>query len=399
MGTQSGVLASTLLISTVTFVSVIALSGCTQVDERIYPTGHYDSYYGSPVKKATHRVPKKIEIKATAPKKYIVKKHDTLWGISKKFLVKPWFWPEIWDKNQKIQNPHLIYPGDVLYLTFVKDNSGKLVPRIRIDRGKRYQPVSSLIPFLAWPKVLDDNTIDNAPYIVGSRDDHNLITDGERIYVKGLNVSRSQKGDRYGIFHKQKELIDPETGKSLGFEVDYMAYARVERSAELSTVHIISSKREVRRGDKLFKPVDETHGLNVPIHAPNIKVRGTVMSLFDAHSISGRNMIAVINRGKQQGIEVGHTLGVYSDGKTITDVKEEAKAKAALKRFRQEQRKDHPYDPDKKAKPLPSFDIQVELPPERVATVVIYKVTNKVSFGLIVESERAVRNGDKIGNP
>ena len=397
MGTQSGVLASTLLISTATFVSVITLSGCTQVDERIYPKGHYDSYYGAPAKKVAYHAPKKIEIQATAPKKYVVKKGDTLWGISKKFLVKPWFWPEIWDKNQKIQNPHLIYPGDTLYLSFTKDNSGKLVPRIRITRGNQHQPVSSLIPFLAWPKVLDQNTIDKAPYIVGSRDDHNLITEGERIYVKQLHAAN--KGDRYAIFHKQKELLDPDTGKSLGFEVDYMAYARIERSGELSTADIISSKREVRRGDKLFKPKNETQGLNVPIHAPQKRVRGTILSLYDASAISGQHMIAVINRGKQQGMEVGYTLGVYSDGKTIKDIEEDRKAKAALKRYRQEQSKKHLYAPDKESKPLPRFDIQVELPPERIASMVIYKVTDKVSYGLIVDSSRAVRNGDKIGNP
>jgi len=346
MGTQYKVLGRVALISITTFVSVLALTGCTQVDERIYPVGHYDSYYGAPLKKATHRAEKKIEIQATAPKKYIVKKGDTLWGISKKFLVKPWYWPEIWDKNQKIQNPHLIYPGDVLYLHYVKDNSGKLVPRIRVVRGKSYQPVASLIPFLAWPKVLDAETVKNAPYIIGSRDNHNLITAGERVYINRLQAA---KGDRYGVFHKEKELIDPDTGKSLGFEVDYMGYARVERSDAISTGSIISASREVRRGDKLFKPKDETHGLNVPIHAPDIKVRGTVMSLYDASAISGQYMIAVINRGKQQGIEAGHTLGIYSDGKTVEDTVEKVRAQAAISEYM----KQHPVTPKKNVKPLP----------------------------------------------
>lgn len=380
-------------ISITTAASVWALSGCTQVDERIYPVGHYDSYYGMPLKKTTHPHHKKAtEIKATAPKRYIVKKGDTLWGISKKFLVHAEYWPEIWDKNQKIQNPHLIYPGDTLYLSYVKDNTGKLVPRIRVDRGKGVQPVSSLIPFLAWPKVLDENTIRDAPYIIGSRDNHNLITEGERVYINRLQAN---KGDRFGVFHKEKELIDPESGKSLGFEVDYMGYTRIERSDAISTASIISATREIRRGDKLFRPKDETHGLNVPIHAPDIKVRGSVMSLYDAHAISGQYMIAVINRGKDQGIKVGHVLGIYAEGKTVEDLEEKARAEAAVAEYM----KQHPIYPKKKVKPLPEFDIQVELPPEKIGTMVIYKVTDKLSFGLIVESERAVRNGDKIGNP
>ena len=393
MSTQYKVLNRAFFISMTTVISVLTLAGCTQVDERIYPVGHYDSYYGKPLKKATHRVHKKaIEIKATAPKKYIVKKGDTLWGISKKFLVHAEYWPEIWDKNQRIQNPHLIYPGDILYLSYVTDNTGKLVPRIRVDRGKGVQPVSSLIPFLAWPRVLDEKTITDAPYIIGSRDNHNLITESERIYINRLQAN---KGDRYGIFHKQKELIDPDTGKSLGFEVDYMGYTRIERSDAISTATIISANREIRRGDKLFKPKDETRGLNVPIHVPYIKVRGTVMSLYDAHAISGQYMIAVINRGKQQGIKVGHVLGIYAEGRTVEDIEEKARAQAAVTEYM----KQHPIYPKKSVKPLPEFDIQVELPPEKIGTMVIYKVTDKLSFGLIVESERAVRNGDKIGNP
>ncbi len=396
MGTQYNVFSRAFFLSTTIFVSISALTACTQVDERIYPKGHYDSYYGAPPKKVARRAHKKIEIQPTAPKKYIVKKGDTLWGISKKFLVKPWYWPEIWDKNQEIKNPHLIFPGDVLYLVFVKDDDGKLVPRIRVDYGKRHEPVSSLIPFLAWPRVLDKRTIDNAPYIVGSQDDHNLIIEGEKIYIKRLHAA---EGDRYGIFHKLKELIDPETKRSLGFEVDYMAYARVERrGTPLTTASIISARREVRKGDKLFRPKDETHGLNVPIHDPDIRVRGTVMSLYDAHAISGQHMIAVINRGKHQGIEVGHTLGIYSNGRTVLDVEEKAKADAAIKARMQKYPINLPFL-TKNAPPLPSFDTQVELPPERIGTMVIYKVTDSVSFGLIVDSERAIRNGDKIGNP
>ena len=393
MSMQYHVLARTLLINSITIISIAILTACTQVDERVYPKGHYDNYYGTLPKKVAPHTKKKIEIKATAPQKYVVQKGDTLWGISQKFLVKPWYWPEIWDKNQKIKNPHLIYPGDVLYLTFVHDNNGKLVPRIRVDRGNQHQPVSTLIPFLAWSKVLDQDTIDKAPYIVASRDDHNLIVEGERVYIKNLHA---QKGDRFAIFHQQKELIDPETKRSLGFEVDYVGYARIERQDNLSTAFIISAKREIRRGDHLFKPVDEVRGLNIPIHEPNFKVRGTVISLYDAHAISGQYMIAVINRGKRQHIEVGHTLGIYTNGRTIIDNKEKAHAQQAIKQYR----KEHPEAYFKKQiDELPSYDVEVELPPERIATLVIYKVTDNVSFGLIVDSERAVRNGDIIGNP
>ena len=72
-----------------------------------------------------------VTVKEGAPTTYIVKQGDTLWGISGIYLEKPWLWPELWDVNPQIDNPHLIYPGDELYLVW---EGGK--PRLRMTRGK-----------------------------------------------------------------------------------------------------------------------------------------------------------------------------------------------------------------------------------------------------------------------
>jgi hypothetical protein len=45
---------------------------------------------------------------------YIVKKGDTLWDLSGTFLENPFRWPEIWERNPQVANPHWIYPGDSL---------------------------------------------------------------------------------------------------------------------------------------------------------------------------------------------------------------------------------------------------------------------------------------------
>jgi hypothetical protein len=363
----------TLLLST---ASAAAITGCSSAPPAKPAHDPYDTYYGHPDLQSRDAAQTgDIIVNPSAPRTYTVQKGDTLWGIARKFLNTPWYWPEVWDKNQRIQNPHLIYPGDVLTLDYAPGNNGKLVPRIRVDRGGlEGEPVSTLIPFLQWPRVLDEATIKNAPYILASQDDHHLIGEGETVYVK--NLHNSAEGERCAIFHPNKPLTDPNTGVTLGYEVTYGGYGKIERPGNPATARVIESRREIRTGDRLFAESDDTRNLNAPIHAPGFKVRGDIASLYDAEAFSGSYMIAVINKGQNDHIEVGHTLGIYATGKTVRDPYQMQKLRSGAQ--------------------VPA---ETQLPPEKAATLVIYKVTDKVSYGLIMDATREVRRGYKVGNP
>lgn len=356
---------------------------------------YYDQYYGQPPQSAhsarsgtqngtlrqstaAGKHTSDMVINPAAPKTYVVKKGDTLWGIAQKYLHTPAYWPEIWDKNQRIKNPHQIYPGDILHFGYHKSvaNNGteKLVPRIRIERKGYGQPLSTLAPFLDWPRVLDDNNIKNAPYVLASRDDHTLITRGERVYIR--NLKDPQVGGRYAVYHPQKPLYDPDTKALLGHQVDYVGYAKIDRADQLATATILEAKDAIRKGDRLYPPLDHTQALRAPIQIPRHKVRGEIISLYHAKYLSSDCMIIVINKGKQDNIKPGHTLGVYTDGKVVTDINRLRHDKKILRQ------KQH-----------------TQLPPEKVADAIIYSVNDKISYGLIVNTEREVKNGDKIGNP
>lgn len=361
--------------------------------------GQYDSYFGSPntrvygaayQPKIQHIVsqPKKRIFKGSAPKRYVVKKGDTLWGISNMFLNNPSYWPEIWDVNQKVKNPHLIYPGDVLYIyeggkRKVQLTNGsiveKLVPQMRIERSGEGDPIATLKPFLSWPRVVDIDTFNSAPYIVAGRDAKILLEQGQTVYVK--NLADRHKGGRYAIFHKGKMLVDPDTGKDLGYHVDYTGFLEVEQpalNASVASATIEDSKRETKMGDRVLSILDETHVLTAPIRKPRIKVRGTVISLVNANVISGQTMIITINRGASDGIKAGHTLGVYKPGETADDPVNNAKKKYGWQ---------------------PNTPAQIKLPPTRVATAIVYKVRNDISYALVSESTNVIKDGYKIGNP
>lgn len=399
------------------------LVGCSSnmkaADERnrMAAMRHYDQYYGMPprhvppqnnkghvsrnapqVAAQSNNAPNKISKQAlsqkakrhgmivnpAAPRTYTVKKGDTLWSIAKKFLLTPSYWPEIWHKNQRIANPHLIYPGDVLHFGYeperapaektVRENVMKMVPRIRIERKGYGQPLSTLAPFLAWPRVLDDATIKNAPYVLASRDDNTLMTKGDRIYIK--NLRKASPGSRHAIFHPRKPLYNPENGKLLGHQVDYVAHARIDVADKLSSATILTAKDAVRRGDRLLSEDKQAQALRAPIQLPRHKIRGQIMSLYQAKYLSSDCMIVVINRGKKHGIKQGYTLGVYSDGLTVRDVN---------------RRKNGDW--------LHKYPAKTQLPPEKVAEAIVYSVGDELSYAIIINSAREVKDGDKIGNP
>ncbi|MCK5895405.1 MAG: LysM peptidoglycan-binding domain-containing protein [Cocleimonas sp.] len=362
------------------------------VEPIVYKTSPYDSEYGMPNRNnsgyATQPKYKKIRIsiKENAPSRYKVKQGDTLWDISNKFLKDPWFWPEIWDKNQKVKNPHLIYPGDLLYIYQTRRKEKQqgrivevLVPQIRVDRQGSGKPLSALAPFLAWPRVLNKETIDQAPYILDGKDQHLIIENGQTVYIKKLRDHRV--GKIYPVFRQSKPLYDPESRELLGYEVIYTADVRIIRHAgEVSSATVLNTKREVHKGDRLLKDINEEVVLNTPMLAPRHKVRASILSLYEANLVSGEGMIITLNKGSASGIKLGHILGIYKPGKTIKDpyeTKEETQYKY-LKRH---------------------VAIKVDLPPERIATAVVYKVDKKLSYALITRSDHAVKKGYRIGNP
>src|SRR5664279_48313 len=120
------------------------------------------------------------EINANAPDVYTVKRRDTLWDISKMYLKSPWRWPELWGMNlEQVRNPHLIYPGQVLYLDKsngrarlrmgkpVGTTTERLQPRMR-DESLESSAIASVPmhligPFLNEALVFGTNELDAAP--------------------------------------------------------------------------------------------------------------------------------------------------------------------------------------------------------------------------------------------
>jgi len=320
----------------------------------------------------------KIELNPEHPDRYVVVKGDTLWDISALFLKKPWYWPEIWYVNPQIENPHLIYPGDVLTLVYVdgkpqlrldRGGSGRLSPRVRttdLDDAITAIPYSVIEPFLRGGAIISKDEADALPYIAALRD-HLIAGAGHEVYVKDLDDSEPL-GKEYMVLRLDDQLRDPETREVLGYEVLYIGNAELRDHGNPDTLFLTDTDREARRGDKV-KPVDLRLPLTFYPKAPEQEVTGSVLAVVDGISLIGQYQMVILNRGMDDGLDAGSVLAIWQKGETARDPQ------------------------------ASGFSRKIQLPDTFAGNVMVVKAYEDVSYALVMEAISEMRVGDRVTNP
>lgn len=327
------------------------------------------------------QVPKTpLAFKADAPDRYTVVRGDTLWGIAARFTDSPWRWPEIWNLNKdQIKNPHWIYPGDVVVLDrsrgqLALDNTVKLSPRVRAEGISREAipsiPPNVIEPFLSRPLVVEPDGLDRAPHIVAAEDSRVLLGNGGVAYVRGMGDSKESS---WMLYRPGNALVDPDTDTTLGYEAIYLGTARLDRPGEPAKIVLTSVTREVGAGDRLI-PAGGLQIVNYAPHAPVTQMNGRVMSIYGGVGKvgeAGLHSVITLNRGKADGLEVGHVLALYGDSMTVTD----------------------------RTRPKGDPDAIVTVPGERKGLVFVFRVFDRVSYALVMQALSPVRVRDLAQTP
>ena len=333
-----------------------------------------------------------VPLAADAPDRYVVKKGDTLWDIAGVFLRDPWYWPEIWFVNPQVRNPHLIYPGDVLNLVYVDgrprvtlEQAGtvRLSPEVRSQPLKdaiRAIPYDLLMDFVGRPRLIDRDTARRAPHVVGFRDQHVVGAEQGEFYGRGLD--NPPQGSRYTVVNIGEELRDPDDGDLLGYVGHFAGTGRVIQTSRLNSRHPLTHfqtlelGREIMQGDRLFPAEVEIGDDFVPSAPDDTGINGRVVAVVEGVFAAGRYQVLAINRGKRHGLVPGNALAIFGGGETVTD-----RGGAPLWR-----------------RMSTNFET-VQLPRERNGTLLLFSVHDRMSYGLIVESIHAIREGDHIRHP
>jgi LysM repeat protein len=323
----------------------------------------------------------------TAPLTYTVKPGDTLWGISSMYLRDPWLWPEIWHVNSAVQNPHRIYPGDVLTLaygangaaevTVTPSNTLRVQPLVRstpLEGPIATIPYDAIKAFLGKPSIVSKEDLKTAPRIAGLRDRHLIAGAGHEFYVKGM---QNDAPGRYSVVRVGDELKDPETGKVLGYMGTFAGAARIDQIDELSKAQLIDSARETVSGDLLFAEDVQTVGADLLPRPSPAGVDGQIIAVVDGVALIGSYQVVAINRGAKHGLEAGHVLAVDAQGEVVAD----GSCKAAQKRWS--------YCGNK----------TITLPSERAGTLLVFKTYDQLSYGLIVDATVPLRVTDRVRTP
>lgn len=321
-----------------------------------------------------------IKLNEDAPEVYVVREGDTLWGIASMFLEAPWMWPEIWEINPQVDNPHLIFPGDEIYLVWVEgrprlrvrrgdaSRTVKLTPQMRIEPLDRAIPVISLEdigPWLRGHRIVLPEVLDAAPYVIAGEQRHLLSSAGDRLYARG-SLPEGETG--FGIYRSGQVFVDPDSQEVLGLEAKDIGSARLRdlHEEDINQFEVTRVIEEVRNKDRLLPNETREISASFQPRAPDGRVSGVMLAVDSGVTQIGTMDVVAINRGTREGIEEGYVLAIYQKGEIVRDEITNEK---------------------------------VRIPDVRAGLLMVFRTFEKMSYGIVLKSNRPLAVFDKVTEP
>ncbi len=341
-----------------------------------------------------------VALKKGHPQVYLVQRGDTLWGISNRFLDSPWLWKDIWYANPEIKNPHLIYPGDRIALVLVDGKTRlqvsrrgravvKLSPKVREVSDREtiaFFGKDKLLEFSALPRIMSKQEFDAGAYILKTAGERLVAGSNDKVLVRGLVP---QQGRDHGVYRLGQEYKNPTSGETLGFEVLNIADGYIQRWGDPATMYIKAASQEILKGMRVFPPDPQDSFIHFSPTKPKQQVKGEVIGFLDGLTTGAQDSVVTINLGSKDDVARGQIFGVFEGGETLVDDEREPEGFFGKGWFTSD-------EPKTDMEKLPA---EVILPERRFGLIVVFRVYESVSYGVIMTSSQAVRVGHKVHAP
>jgi hypothetical protein len=313
-----------------------------------------------------------------SPDTYVVEEGDTLWDIASVFLQEPWRWPEIWQGNPEVQDPDLIYPGDILQLVATADGPRIVMERagrqvVRLSPTVRESPLLNPIPtiprqalqgFLVENRIVDKQAFESAPYILSSATGNLIMGAGHEVFARGA-WSGAETG--FDVFRLGAAYRD-EDGELLGQEAIKLGELTVisDEGDGLRRALIVQSDEELKAGDRLLEREDERLELNYFPRTPELALEGSIVGLLNNESQAAQYESVVINLGISDDLDEGNVLSIMRRGNVVDDV---------------------------------VAGTSVSLPATEIGLLLVYKTFERMSYAVILSLTEPSAAGDFVRTP
>jgi hypothetical protein len=301
---------------------------------------------------------------------YVIRPGDSLSKVSKRFFNNPLLWPRLWELNPYIDNPNLIYPGDVLSLKPAPPKVPtlpvvKITPEVKVKTVKAIEPPP---PVFFYSRAGGEGFIlpdewEHMGTIISSEPPKILLDKGDIVYANVGSDDGVQPGDKFTIFRSSKPVLHPLTGRRVGYKVAILGEIEILEvlGKKMSSAKITYSYREITRGARI-RPL-EPFVKEVVLKKGVQETHGYVVATLNNIELSGRGDIVYIDVGQEEGIVPGNTFSIYKLPRRA-------------------------FDPDAGG--------EVVIPGALLGKLVVLNVQKEAATGIIIESARQIERGDVV---
>ena len=338
-------------------------------------------------------------LKRDYPERYVVQDGDTLWEIASQFLQNPERWPEIWQPDEYLDEPELIYPGDTLRLSIVEGSPRILVSRgdrntVRLRPQMREEVLTSAIPAIALEsvessfsrnRIVSQQQFDEAPYIISNIGNNLAIGTGDEVYARATDWPTTTA--TFEIYRERRGYFGGEDDDELlGLELEYVGFATITdaEGEGIRRLLINNGSKEILIGDRLLIREESRIDSTIFPTEPGVEIQGEIVGFLNAENMASQLDSVVINLGIEDSLNVGDILSITQGTTELVD--EVARERMGWReRLRATFRRDS--------------EDTLELPGREIGTLLVYKTFDELSYALILSSLEPASIGSRVTNP